>query len=73
MCSENLNFIDTWDEKQITPSTMKLYSKKIPAGGASQKFMARVRRQVNETYQIEIEAEDIKKSIYYCQDYMVDS
>ena len=54
--SENSIFVDTWDKNKLNPSTMKLYSKKTSAREASRKFLARVMSQVNETYQIKIEA-----------------
>ena len=28
MCSENLTFVDTWNDEKITPPTMTLYRKK---------------------------------------------
>ena len=47
--------MDTWNDNKITPSMMILYNKQKKAREASQKFMARVRHQVDETDIIEIE------------------
>ena len=47
---------------------MILYRKIIPSRKATKKFVARVRHQVNETDQIEIESEDIELSKYSHQD-----
>ena len=30
LCSEYLSFVDDWDDPSILPSTIRLYSKKIP-------------------------------------------
>ena len=43
---------------------MILYSKTVPAREDYQKFVARVRSQVNETDLIKIEEDDIQKSKY---------
>ena len=30
LCSEHLTFLDTWEDDNITPSAMRLYSRKVP-------------------------------------------
>ena len=69
LCSNNLTFVDTWEDPRILPSTMRLYSKKIPAREASRQFVASVRRSVNNNEYIEQKAEDIEKSMYSHQDW----
>ena len=46
-CSNHFSFVDTWEDSLILPSTMRLYSKKIPAREASRQFVASVIRKVN--------------------------
>ena len=48
LCSEHFTFVDDWDDSQITPVTMRLYSKKVPAREASEKLADRVRGQIKE-------------------------
>eukprot|EP00957_Ditylum_brightwellii_P174849 13312883-Ditylum_brightwellii.AAC.1 len=48
LCSEHFTFVDSWDDAQILPSTMHLYSKKVPPKDAAQQFVYRVRRAVPE-------------------------
>ena len=43
-----LDFLDALNNDKINPSTMILYSKKLPARELSQKFVNQVIRQVNE-------------------------
>ena len=69
LCSNNLTFVDTWEDPRILPSTMRLYSKKIPAREASRQFVASVRRSVNNNEYIEQKAEDIEKLMYSHQDW----
>ena len=69
LCSEKFTFVDSWDDSAILPSTMRLYSKKIPARAASCAFVNTVRRQVNENERIEKVADDVEKSRYSHQDW----
>ena len=69
LCSDNLTFVDSWDDDAITPATMRLYSKKIPAREASRQFVDRVRRQVVDADRIEHKATDVQKSRYSHQDW----
>ena len=48
---------------------MRLYSKKVPAREASKQFVDRVKRQINESDRIEVEAVDIEKSRFSHQDW----
>ena len=59
--------MDTWEERIITPPTMRLYSKIISAREDYRQFVARVRRQVNETYRIERRPENIESFRCYYQ------
>ena len=52
LCSDNFTFVESWDDNTISTSTMRLYSKKVPAREASRQFVDIVRCQVNEKYQI---------------------
>ena len=69
LCSEYLTFVNNWDDNKITPSTMRLYSKKVPAKDASRQFIARVRRQVSDNDRIEKNAEDIEKNRFSHQEW----
>ena len=73
LCSNNFTFVDSWDDDAISPSTMRLYSKKVPAREASRQFVARVRRQVDDSVRIEKVAEDVEKSRYSHQDWRIAS
>ena len=42
LCSESLTFVKDWSGKKITPSTMRLYSKKIPTREATKDFADKV-------------------------------
>jgi hypothetical protein len=44
LCSDHLMFVDNWDDNRIPPSTMRLYSKKVPAKEAAKQFSNIVRR-----------------------------
>ena len=69
LCSENLTFVSNWDDDAISTSTMRLYSKKVPAKEAARQFVDRVRRQVPESDRREREAEDVEKNRYSHQDW----
>ena len=69
LCSDNLTFVNDWDDDAIPASTMRLYSKKVPAKDASKQFVDRVRRQVEECDRREIRSEDVEKSRYSHQDW----
>ena len=62
--------MDTWEDNRILPSTMRLYSKKIPAREASRQFVASVMRQVNVSDRLEKNAEDVQKSMYSHHDWV---
>ena len=69
LCSDNFTFVDDWDDDGIPASTMRLYSKKVPAKDAAKQFVERVRRQVNELDRKEKKAENVQKSRYSHQDW----
>ena len=69
LCSEHLTFVDNWEDNQITPSTMRLYSKKVHAREVSRQFVDRVRRQVNEHNRLERDAEDVEKNRFAHQEW----
>ena len=48
LCSDNFTFVDDWDDDRIPASTMRLYSKRVPAKDAAKQFVERVRRQIDE-------------------------
>ena len=73
LCSNNITFVDSWEDPCILPSTMRLYSKKIPAREASRQFVASVRRSVNNNEYIERKSEDVEKSMYLHQDWVTAS
>ena len=73
LCSNSFTFVESWDNDAILPSTMRLYSKKVPAREASRQFVARVRRQVDDSVRIEKVAEDVEKSRYSHQDWRIAS
>ena len=62
LCSEHLTFVENWDDDRITPTTMRLYSKRIPAREASQQFVAGVMRDVHESVRITCTSEDCQKN-----------
>merc|ERR1711884_813012 len=49
LCSECLTFVDSWSDPNITPSTMRLYSKKVPAREAVKQYADRVKNQINKS------------------------
>ena len=69
LCSDSFTFVDSWDDPKITMSTMRLYSKRVPARDASKEFVNRVRRRVEVGSRIERNAEDVMKNRYSHQDW----
>ena len=61
--------MDDWDDDRIPASTMRLYSKRVPAKDAAKQFVERVRRQIDEVDRKEKKAEDVQKSRYSHQDW----
>ena len=57
------------DDDAIPASTMRLYSKNVPAKDASKQFVDRVRRQVEECDRRKIRSEYVGKSRYSHQDW----
>ena len=69
LCSEHFTFVDSWDDVQILPSTMRLYSKKVPAKDAARQFVQRLRRAVPAAERVTKQAEDVQKSRFSHQDW----
>ena len=69
LCSDYLTFVDDWNDNRIPPSTIRLYSKKVPAKEAAKQFSERVRRFYNNEDLRERESNDIEKSRYSQQDW----
>ena len=63
LCSESLTFVKDWSDKKITPSTMRLYSKKIPTREATKDFADRVKKQIDRKKMCERMSVDLEKSI----------
>jgi hypothetical protein len=58
--SENFTFIDNWNDEQITPSTYRLYGRRVPAKEAARQFIERVRRSFEPNQLLrEKKAEDV--------------
>jgi hypothetical protein len=64
LVSYNCTFVDSWTHDAITPSTYRLYGKRVPAKEASKNFTDRVRRSVTPDSLRERKAEDVEKSRY---------
>jgi hypothetical protein len=61
LVSENFTFIDNWNDEQITPSTYRLYGRRVPAKEAARQFIERVRRSFEPNQLREKKAEDVQK------------
>ena len=53
LCSNSFIFVDTWEDDNIQPTTMRLYSKMIQVKEASRQFMTSTRRQVTNSNCVE--------------------
>ena len=69
LCSRTFTFVTDWNDARINTSTMRLYSKRVPAREASNQYMERVIRQLHPTNVFEKVAEDVQKSRYSHQDW----
>ena len=69
LCSECLTFVDSWSDPKITPSTMRLYSKKVPTREAAKQYADRVKNQINRRNLCERVSIDLEKSINTQQDW----
>jgi len=56
-CSDHFTFVSNWDNDAITPSTFRLYSRRVLAKDAAKQFVDRVRRQIEERNRREKKAE----------------
>ena len=69
LCSQCLTFVDEWNHPKISPSTMRLYSKKVPTREATKQFAERVKRQIPRNSIRERISVDYEKSINIQQDW----
>ena len=69
LCSQCLTFVEEWNHPKITPSTMRLYSKKVPTRGATKEFAERVKRQIPKNSIRERISVDLEKSMNIQQDW----
>ena len=71
LISDNCTFVEDWASDKITPSTYRLYSKKIPAKEAAQQYVDRVRRQVDGTLLKCKKSDDVEKSRFSHREWSV--
>ena len=71
LISDNCTFVEDWASEKITPSTYRLYSKKIPAKEAAQQYVDRVRRQVHGTLLKCKKSDDVEKSRFSHREWSV--
>ena len=69
LCSNHLTFVDNWNDNRIPPSTMRLYSKRVPAKEATKQFADRVRRFYNSENLRERVSDDVEKSKFTQQEW----
>ena len=69
LCSQCLTFVDEWNHPKILPSTMRLYSKKVPTREATKQFAERVKRQIPRNSIRERISVDYGKSMNIQQDW----
>lgn len=69
LCSAHFTFYESWDDPRIPPSTMRLYSKKVPAKEAAIQFADRVRRHFDVEVLRERIADDVEKSKFSQMDW----
>ena len=61
LCSKTFTFVSGWDDPEITPSTFRLYSRKVPAKDATKQFVDRVKRHIPPRSIRSSKAEDYQK------------
>ena len=69
LCSDHLSFVDDWNDQSIHPSTIRLYSKKIPVREAAEQFAARVRRHYNSNQIRERLSDDVERARFSQQEW----
>ena len=69
LCSEHLTFLDSWEDPAIPPSTIRLYSKKVPVREATKQHDDRVRRYYPIEEIRERVSNDIERSRYSQQEW----
>jgi hypothetical protein len=69
LCSDHLSFVDDWNDPSIEPSTIRLYSKKIPVREAAEQFAARVRRHYNNNQIRERLSDDVERARFSQQEW----
>lgn len=69
LCSNNLTFVNDWDDPAIGASTMRLYSKKVPARVAAEQHAARVQSDPSIGQVYARRSDDYEKSRYSQQEW----
>ena len=69
LCSRYLTFVDDWNDPQIPPSAMRLYSKRVPAKEAAKDFSDRIKRHFSVNELRERNSDDVEKSRYSQQEW----
>ena len=69
LVSDNFTFVEDWTSDKITPSTYRLYGKRVPAKEAAKQFVERVRRSIQAHNLREKKSDDVEKSRYSHQEW----
>lgn len=69
LCRDNLTFVDDWNDRKIHPSTIRLYSKKVPVREATEQFTARVRQHYNSNDIRERTSDDVERARFSQQEW----
>ena len=71
LCSEHLTFLDNWDHPAIPPSTIRLYSKKVPVREATKQHDSRVKRHYSMDQIRERISDDVERSRFSQQEWSI--
>ena len=64
LISETCTFVDNWNSLEITPSTYRLYGKRLPANDATKQFVDNVRLSIPADQLLEKQSNDVEKNRY---------
>ena len=64
-----MTFLDSWEHPSIHPSTIRLYSKKVPVQEATEQFVARVKRHHSSNVLRERVSDDVERCRYSVQEW----
>ena len=64
LLSETCTFVDSWSSPAITPSTYRLYGRRLPANDATNQFVSVVRQSITSCDLRERHSDDVEKSRY---------